>query len=46
MFTFIFVLVIVYILYLVRQKFRRQQGVIDRLEEKMDRLSAEDKKNM
>ena len=46
MFTFIFILVIVYILYRVRKSFRRQQGVIDRLEERMDRLSAKDKKNM
>jgi TATA-binding protein-associated factor Taf7 len=46
MFTFIFILVIVYILYRVRQRFRRQQGVIDRLEESVDRLSAKDKKNM
>jgi len=46
MFTIIFILVIVYILYLVRQKFRRQQGDIDRLEKRMDRVSAKDKKNM
>jgi hypothetical protein len=46
MFTFIVILGIVYLLYRVRQRFRRQQGVIDRLEEKMDRLSAKDKKNM
>ena len=46
MFTFIFILVIVYILYRVRQRFKRQESVIDRLEEKMDRLSAKDKKNM
>jgi len=39
MLTFIFVLVIVYILYRVHQKSKQQQGVIDRLEEKMDRLT-------
>ena len=45
MFTIIFILVIVYILYRVHQKSKRQQGVIDRLEEKMDRLSPKGKKN-
>jgi len=44
MFTFIFILVIIYILYRVRRRFKRQQGVIDRLEEKMDLLSTENKK--
>mgnify|MGYP006433678621 CR=1 FL=1 len=46
MFTFIIILVIVYILYRVHQRFKRQQGVIDRLQKRMDRFSAKDKKNM
>ena len=45
MLTFICVLVIVYILYRVHEKSKRQQDVIDRLEEKMDRISPKGKKN-
>ena len=44
MLTFIFILIIICILYFVRRKLIRQQRLIDRLKEKLGRLSARSKK--